>query len=813
MSALFQDLKFGLRMLAKSPRFTLLAVLTLALGIGANSTIFSWISGTLLDPIPGATRTSHLVELTRGTAGHPDPISYPDFLDIRRQNRSFTDMITYSIWPADMTGAAKPQRVWVMMVSANYFKFLGVSPVLGRGFLHDEDKAAGTAPVAVISYRLWQRDFGGERSSIGRTVDINHHPYTVVGVAPSAFQGTESGLQSDLWVPVTMATQIDPADGLQLLRDRGAEWVLVMGRLKPGVTRSQAQAGVGVLYQEIAKLYPDSHKGDIALALSPLWRAPFGANYYLHTILFLLMAIAGIVLLLACANEANLLLVRSVMRRREMAIRLSLGATRWRLFRQLLVESLLLALCGGGVAMLVTLWTAATLPGFIPPADVPISMTIHAGSTVLLATLAIAILTATIFGVLPALRASNVQPATVLKEESGTASGGRSKARLSSSLVVVQIALSFLLLICAGLFIRSFNRALRFDPGFNSHHVLLMSFDLNGVDYNDEQGIQFDRQVLAKARALSGVQSATLADWVPLGFFAQGNKVRPEGYSPQPHESMDVRDASLGPGYFETMQIPLISGRDFTDQDTHQSPPVMIVNQKFVDHFWPHQDAVGKRVFTRGKWRSVVGVVRNSDYVDLREHPRAFFFLPLFQDYVPGGTIYVRVRDNPLASAAAVEKIIRGYNPDVPVFNITTLGSRVLLNSTNHRIAATFAGAFGALALILAAVGIYGVLAYTTRQRTREIGIRMAFGATSRDVFNLVLRQGSTMALVGLGIGLAASLVATRALSSQLFGITASDPLTFAGVFCLLAGASLLACYIPARRATKVDPMVALRQE
>jgi putative ABC transport system permease protein len=813
MTAWLQDIKFGFRTLRKDPRFTLLAVMTLALGIGANSTIFSWISGTLLDPIPGATHLSNVVEMTRGAPGHPDPISYPDFQEIRRQNRSFTDLITYSIWPVDMTGTAKPQRVWVMMVSANYFRFLGVRPILGRGFLPGEDKAAGTAPVAVISYRLWQRDFGAESSVVGRTIQVNHFPYTVVGVAPSAFQGTESGLESDLWVPVTMAAQIDPFDGLNLLRDRGADWVLTMGRLKPGLNRSQARTAVNVLYREIANQYPDTHRGQTAVTLSPLWRAPFGANYYLHTILLLLMVIAGIVLLLACANEANLLLVRSVTRRREIAIRLSLGATRWRLIRQLLVESLLLALCGGGLAMVVTLWTAATLPSFIPPADVPISMSIQASSTVLLATLVISVLTATIFGVLPALRTSNVQPGAVLKEESGIASGGRSKARLSSSLVVVQIALSFLLLICAGLFIRSFSRALRFDPGFNAHHVLLMSFDLNGVNYNDEQGIQFDRQLLAKTQALPGVESTTAANWVPLGFFAQGNRVRPEGYTPQPHESMDVRYASAGPGYFGTMQIPLVAGRDFTGQDTHQSQPVMIVNQKFVDHFWPHQDAVGKRVYTLGKWRTVVGVARNSDYVSLREHPRAFFFLPLFQDYLPGATLYVRFRSNPLAASAAVEKIIRDLNPKIPVFNITTLESRVLLNSTNQRIAATFAGAFGALALILAAVGIYGVLAYTTRQRTREIGIRMAFGAKPRDVFGIVLRQGSTMTLVGLGIGLAASLGVSRILSSQLFGITATDPLTFAAVFCLLAGVSLLACYVPARRATKVDPMVALRNE
>ncbi len=813
MNSTLRDLKFGFRMLRKTPGATALAILTLALGIGANSTIFSWISATLLDPIPGAGNTSRLVEITRGERENPSPISYPDFLDLRRQNRCFSGMFAFELWPVDLTGKGKPQRVWADPVSANYFRMLGVHPMLGRVFVKGEDKAADVAPVAVLSYRFWQRKYGGEPSIVGKTIELNRHPFTVVGVAPPAFQGTETGLESDLWIPATMLPEIDPGDGISLLTDRGNGWVMTMARLKPGVTRAQAEASINALFGEIARQYPDSHKGNNAIELSPLWRAPYSANFYLHRILFLLMAISGVVLLLACANEANLLLVRSVARRREVAIRLSLGARRGQLLRQFWLESLLLSLGGGGVAMLVTLWTAASLPDFFPPSDVPLSMRVHAGGAVLLATLAISIIAAALFGVLPALRSTGLDPGGVLKEESGTTTAGKGKGRVSNALVVLQVALSFFLLVAAGLFIRSFESALHFDPGFNSHHVLLESYDLNAVNYNNAQRVQFDRELLAKLRALPGVQSATLANWVPLEFVQSWSAVEPEGYTPQPHESMAVQHAVVGPGYFKTVDTPLLSGREFTLRDDAQSRSVVIVNQAFVSRYWPHQDAIGKRVNVWGDWRTVVGVVRNSDYVNLNEQPRPFVFLALLQNPVPQEGVYLRVRGSALAVAPQVEQVFDELNSRIPLFDLKTLDSAVLLRTSNNRLAGTFAGGFGILALILAAVGIYGVLSYTTRQRTHEIGVRMAFGAQQQDILGLVLRQGAVVAGLGLVLGILASLVLTRALSTQLFGITAADPVTYGGVSLVLAGVSLFACYLPARRATKVDPMAALRHE
>ncbi|MGC1107165.1 MAG: ABC transporter permease [Candidatus Acidiferrales bacterium] len=808
----WQDVRYGLRVLLKSPGFAIIAILTLALGIGANSTIFSWINSTVLNPIPGVSHASQYVELTTGSANQNNQLSYPDYVDLRDRNHSYSGLFASGLSSMDLTANAKPQRVWGVFCTANYFDALGVRPVLGRGFLPVEGTKPGGAPVVVISYRLWQAHFGGERSIIGTTIEVNKHPYTIIGVTPPVFQGTQTGLRADMWIPLMMIRQFWSQENP--LQDRGNGWLVVTGHLKPGVTREQAQSETGGLMQQIARQYPDSHKGNNSVTLHPLWRAPSGANYYLDTILFLLMAISGVVLLLACANVANLLLVRSVARRREMAIRLSLGATRWRLVRQLLAESLILSLLGGGIAMLFTLWTAGTLSDFIPPvSEIPISISIGADRAVLLATLVISLITGVIFGILPALRCSSLKPVAVLKEESGSITGGVRKARLSSVLVVAQIAMSLLLLVCAGLFIRSFRLVQQFNPGFNPHHVLLYSYDLSGVGYNQKSGVEFDRQLFAKLQAIPGIQSATLTNWVPFGFDFSSYLVQAEGYVPQPHESMDIEYANVAPDYFQTMQIPLVAGREFAMNDTGESQPVAIVNAEFAKRYWPHQEAIGKRLHADGKWFTVVGVARNSDYHDINQRPQGFFYLPLFQVYDSNASIQLRVAGNPLAFGSPVQQAVHSLDADLPLFDLTTLDSRIQLSTVTQRMGGVFVGGFGVLALILAGIGIYGVLSYTTRQRTHEIGIRMALGAEPRDVFSLVLRQGAFLAGLGLVIGLAASFVLTRALSSQLFGVTATDPLTFAAVAILLLAVALLACYIPARRAMRTDPLLALRHE
>jgi predicted permease len=535
----------------------------------------------------------------------------------------------------------------------------------------------------------------------------------------------------------------------------------------------------------------------------------------------MLMIIAGLVLLLACANVANLMLVRSMSRRRELAIRLSMGATRWRLVRQLLVESMMLALAGGAVALLITLWTAGTFMKFIPTTDFPISLNIRADRTVLLATMVISVLTGVIFGILPALRASSEAPVAVLKEDTGTASGGLRKARLASGLVVAQISLSLVLLICAGLFIRSFMNAQQINPGFNPDNVLVASYDLFTARYSDEQGAEFDRELVARLAALPGVQSAALTNRVPLGFGGGSSAVKPEGYVPQANESTETQVAIITPDYFQTLQIPIVKGRDFTLQDAKSSQRVAIVSESFVNRYWPNQDAVGKQLNSdlTHEWFTVVGVARDSKVNGLNEKPTPFLYLPEYQvdrtDH-PGGSemiIVARTTGDPLASAMTVENTIHGMNADIVVFDLTSLEAREQISSFPQRIAGTFVGAFGLVALVLAAVGIYGVTAYTTRQRTHEIGIRMALGASKKDILRLVLGHGLRLTLAGVILGLAASLALTRFLGSMLLGVTSTDALTFSSVAILLCAVALAASFIPARRAMRVDPTVALRHE
>lgn len=810
-----QDIRYSLRAILRTPAFTALAVLTLALGIGANTTIFSWINSTLLDPVPGVSHTGDLLSLSRGkTVDTAFPFSYPDYVDLRDGNRTLSGLAAASLQWLTLSGTGQPERVWGSLVSANYFDLVGVKFVLGSGFPPGTEEKPGSAPFVVISHRFWQMHFGADPAIIGKTIHLNQHPFTIAGVTAPLFQGTYTGLRAELWIPATMQRQTIATDR-DVIHIRETYWFILLGRLKPGVTRLQAQDDMNVVMQRIAQQYPDSHKGHDSLTAYPLWRAPFGANGYLSILLPMLMAIAGMVLLLACTNVANLLLVRSVGQRREAAIRLSLGSGRWRLVRQSLLESLMLALLGGALAVVLTLWSAGTLMDFVPPSDLPVAADLRVDRTVLLAGLVISVFTGLIFGTLPALRSSRLAPLAVLKEESSSASGARHKARLSSVLAVAQISLSLFLLVCAGLFIRSFQKAQHTDPGFNAEHVLLGTFDLSPFHYTNDRTVEFNKELLARMQALPGVQSVSLASWVPLGFIFNTDTVKPEGYQPQLHEAMDIDENSVGPDYLRTMQIPLIEGREFTMRDDPGSLPVAVVNQSFVDHYWPHQDAIGKRVYALDKWFSVVGVARNSSYNLLREDPKPFLYLPLFQALPIGATVHLRVADDPAAFASVLESTIHQLNAELPVSDVDTLKARVQTASIRERIAGTFVSAFGALALVLGTIGIYGVVSYTTRQRTREFGIRMALGAQRLNILSLVLNHGLALIATGIAIGIVVSLAACGFLRSMLvlFGVTMSDAITFAGVATVLCMAALLACYLPARRATRVDPVIALKYE
>jgi predicted permease len=813
MTSFWQDIRYSLRMIVKAPGYAAIAILTLALGIGANTTIFSWINSALLNPVPGISNPNEVVSLTLGKPGEPFGFTYPDLEAVRNGQQSFTGIA--GCWFAQMsvTGKAKPERIWGMVTSANYFDVLGVRPILGRAFLPAEDEKPGGAPVAVISYRLWQTHFGANPDVLGQNIEINKHAYTIVGVTPAAFQGSQTGVRTEIWVPIMMEAQLD-ARG-DLLHDHHNFWLLIFGRLKPGVSLATAQAEMTLRLKPEAKNYPEEHKGKDTVVAYPLWRNPWGLNSFLSTLLPMLMIIASLVLLLACANVANLMLVRSIARRREIAIRMSLGAGRWRLVRQLLVESLILALAGGGVALLITFWTAGSLMKFMPDTDFPLGLTIGTDRTVMFATLVIALLAGIIFGILPALRSSRVAPITVLKEDSSSASGTLRRARLASGLVVAQISLSLLLLICAGLFIRSVRSAQQIYPGFNSHNVWIASYDLFTAGYSEGTGGEFDRQLVAKLEALPEVQSVSLSNRVPLGFSGGSTSVKPEGYISQPNEVMETQAAVITPNYFNTMQIPIVKGRDFSAQDIKSSQRVAIVSEGFAERYWPHQEALGKQLnsdFT-DEWYTVVGVARDTKVKSLNETSTPFVYLPLYQYYKAEMMINARVARDPLTVGKSIQDAVHELNSDLVMYNVNTLESQELFASFGQRVAGTFVGAFGLLALVLAAVGIYGVTAYTTRQRTHEIGIRMALGASKEDILRLVLGHGLRLTLIGLGFGLAASFALTRYLSGLLLGVTSHDALTFFSVAILLCAVSLFACFIPTRRAMRVDPMVALHYE
>lgn len=797
----------------KNAGLPLLAILTLALGIAANSTIFSWIHSTLLTPIPGVTDTGDLVSVMRGERSeHPTPpFSYPDYRELRESNRSFVGLLAYHHDWVSLTGTGRPERIYGMLATANFFDLLGVRPILGRGFVPGEEEKSENAAVVVLSYNLWQSHFGGDSAVLGKPVQLNLHPYTIIGVAPPDFNGCMPGVRDDVFIPLVRADAV--WNWNNKLTDRTDFWLNVLGKLRPGVQLRQAETEMNLLMQRLVERFPNEHRGPNQITFDPLWRSPFGANVYLAKSLPILLALAALLLLLACANVANLLLVRLITRRREIAIRLSMGASRWRLVRQLMVESLLMALAAGAVAALLTTWTAGSFAAFIPISTLPLKLNGHNDATVMWATMGVAIFAAVIFGTLPALRSSSVSPVTVLKEEASSVSSGLHKSRLASSLVVVQIALSLLLLVCAGLFTRSLQKAQQSDPGFDPNHVLVASYELAPSGYSEARAIQFHRQLLAKLAAFPEVQSVTIADFSPLSFTIHTDFPDPEGYIPKLNESMEMDRPIVGPNYFRTMRTSLISGRDFTVEDTQKTQRVVIVNQEFVDRYWRGQNVLGKQIVYDQRKFTVVGVAQNAKYRRLIYGPAPAFYLELLQELRDPVVLHIRVQGDPQAFAPTVARTIEELDPNLPVFDVAKLTDTIKMGSLFERIAVTFASSFGLLALALAAVGVYGVVAYATRQRTHEFGIRIALGARRADILRLVMLQGLQMTLIGLGVGLVASLAATRVLQAALFSVTTTDGVTYAVAAVLLATVTLLACYLPARRATKVEPMDALRCE
>jgi macrolide transport system ATP-binding/permease protein len=819
METLWQDLRYGARMLLKSPGVTLIAVVTLALGIGANSVIFSLINALLLRPLPVEDPERLVAVYTSDFGGaRYGSTSYPDYVDWRDRNQVFSQLVAFQMRPFSMSVEGGNDRVFGEIVSGNYFSALGLTLALGRGFLPEEDRVPGERPVAVISHRLWQNRFGGDPATVGRIVKLNGHSFTIVGVGPETYSGLMRGIAVDLWVPAMMMEQAAPGGNDPL--GRGSRSFLVTGRLKSGVTLDHAQANFRVIAEQLFKEWPqhweNSRKESRVISLISESEARVMPNFVIF--MALLMTMVVLVLLIACANVANLLLARAMARRKEIAIRLSLGARRNRLIRQLITESVLLALFGGVAGLLLAGWGTGLLMTFKPPVQIPIVIDLRVDWRVLGFTFGLSLLTGILFGLVPALAASRPDVVAFLKDHVGTES---SRVRLRGALVVVQVALSLMLLICSGLFIRSLRQASSVDLGFDPNNLLVMSMDWQLQGYAETAGRNMSEQLLDRVSALPGVESVSLSNSLPLGMGGSRRSVIIEGYTAQPGESTEVKWSSVAPGYFETFRIPILRGRTFNDQDRMGLPGVVVVNESFARHYWPGADPVGRRIQLGGTrsgandppaYLEVVGVVRDCKYATLGEEPTPFFYLNLLQHYQPSLTLIVRTRGNPIDYLSAARREVSALDKNLPLYDVKTMRQHLGLALLPARLAGSVLGIFGLAALILAAAGIYGVMAYSVAQRTREIGIRMALGASASSVLKLVVKHGMTLALIGMVLGLIASLALTRLIRPLLFGVSATDPLTFIVIVLLLSAVALLACYIPARRATKIDPMIALRQ-
>jgi predicted permease len=814
MQTLIQDLRYGARMLMKRPGFTLIAVISLALGVGANTAIFSVVNAYLLRPLP-VEEPEALVGLYNKIPQDPNynRFSYPNYIDARNRNRVFESLAAYYFTPFNLSGGGQTERVNGKVVSGNYFSTLGVKMNRGRAFLPEEDRAPNANPVVVIGYGLWQRRFGGDPALVGKTITLNGQGFTVVGVAPPQFQGAEVGMVPDVFVPMMMQSRAMP--GRNWLDERGAGWLRVVGRLKPGVSVEQAQAEMRALGDQMRSENPQIN-GSFGIAVVKDFGIHPQFRGEVRNFLVILMAVVALVLLVACANVASLLLARAAERQQEIGVRLALGAGRLRLIGQLLTESMLLALLGGAAGLMIAPWLIDALSVAMAQANpMPSSVEFPLDRHVLAFTGAASVLIGLIFGLAPAISAARTDLMKIIKGE--TAGRAQVRARLRSIFIGAQVALSFALLVAAGLFIRGLRQAQRIDVGFDTEHQLLLAFDLGLQGYDRERGRAFQQQLEQRVAALPGVQSVTLADVEPLGLDSdQDFGVVIDGYTPPNGlQEVTIDYNVVGANYFQTMGIPLVHGRDFGAQDHEKSPPVAIVNETAARRFWPNQPAVGKRVRygSGGPDVEVIGVARDSKYITLGEEPTPYLYSPLSQNYHSSATLQARASGDPSQLLGAVQREIRALDKDLPVFGVKTMSQHLQGALMAPRLAAGLLGVFGAVAMLLAAVGIYGVVSYFVAGRTREFGLRMALGARPSNVARLALRGGMTPVWIGMAIGLGASLAATRLLASFLYGVSASDPITYAAAAVLLGAVALLASFIPARRATKVDPMVALRCE
>jgi macrolide transport system ATP-binding/permease protein len=820
---MLKDINYGLRKLLKNPGVTLVAVVTLALGIGANTAIFSGVNAFLMRPLPVA-RPNELIRPMEVTEDRDlsDELSYPDFLDYRAQSSSFVGLAAEDMVPAAIDTEDQNDVIWGQVVSANYFDVVQVNPILGRTFAPDDDKTIGGSPVLVLGHGLWQRRFGADQNIVGKTVRLNNRQYEVIGVAPEYFTGTKFALSMDFWTPISMAEDLRRSP--KLLEDRGSHWMNVIGRLKPGVTVDQASAEMAGIAARINQAYPNNRSaGTQALVKTETDGRFEDMGGVFKSGAAIAMAIVGLILLIACANVANLMLARAAARRKEIGIRLALGASRTRLVRQLLTESMLLSILGGGLGLLLALWVTKLMDGFVPILEYTIIKDFFAvDSRALLFTAVVSLATGLIFGLAPAWQSSNPDVVPVLKGLPEAQNKGRrglfARFTLRNSLVVAQVALSLLVLVCGGLFIKSFRKAQTMDPGFNNPNGLIMTLTPQLVGYDNEQQRNFYRQLVERTRNLPGVEAAAMTRLMPLGDSSNSNgPVLKEGETlPRGSAGRTIMTNVIGPGYFKAMQIPFVEGRDFDERDQTKTQTVIVINQRMAEMLWPGESAVGKRVFVGLESRDaieVVGVVKTGKYRTLAEDPRPYIYYSMTQSRPGNMSLVVRSSVDPRGLVSAVRGQVQALDRNVPISAVKTMNDHLTYALWAPNMAASFSLAFGVLAVLLSAVGLYSVMAYVVSQRTREVGIRMALGAERSHVMKMITKQGMWLAGVGVVIGLLLALALVRVLSAVLIGVSGYDVTIFVAVPLLLATVALIACYLPARRATKVNPLIALRYE
>lgn len=816
MDSLIKDIRYAVRSLIKRPGFVAIAVITLALGIGANTAIFSLVNTVLLRSLP-VQRANEVVSVAlRGKDDSMSAFSYPNYKDFRDRNDVLSGLLVYRFVPLSLSRGGNNERIWGYEVSGNYFDVLGVKAIQGRTFSPEEDQTKLTHPVIVVGYDCWQRRFGADPGLVGKDVLINDHQFRVIGIAPQGFKGTELVYSPEMWVPAAMMEWVEP--GATWLDNRNTKNFFAVGRIKTGVDSRQAEVSLNLLAQQLGKEYPDSNEGQSVRIVPPGFILP-DLRGAVVSFTWVMMAAVGLVLLVTCTNLAGLMLARATDRRREIAIRLAMGANRLRLIRQLLTESVLLSFAGGVAGLLLALWIIKVLIALKPPIDFPLALDISVDWRVLLFSLMVSVAAGVIFGLAPALQAT--RPSLVRSLKDTAAQGGAVKAKLRSVLVVAQISVSLVVLIAAGLVVRTLQQLQTMNPGFDTRNALTMSFDLGLQGYDEARGEQFYRQLTGRLQSLPNVEHAAVTSYIPLTLNYNSNNIFVEGHPPERGENVPVAmTASAGPDYFKTMGTPLLEGREFTNDDQPKSELVAVVNDFFVRRLMPElsspAEAVGKRFSFRsagGPFTRIVGVAKGGKYFNIAEDPRPFVWTPLAQDYNSSGILIVRTNGNPEAMFSAVRGQVQSLDPNLPLFDVKTFNEHMKFALFPAKVAATVLGVFGLVALLLAAIGVYGITSYAVAQRTHEIGVRLALGAQLSDVLKLVLGHGLKLTIIGAALGLVGAFLATRAITSVLYGVSATDPLTFGFVSLLLVGVALVASYVPARRATQVEPLIALRNE